>query len=215
MQNQKETGVDTGGPCVLLDERTLSPSAVLWTRSFRVRDGIYNAAAYIQNSNQNAGVRSVAYTFGMYDEKNVLVAQQSGTTFIMPGEVTPVFSGAVDAGNRTIAHTYFQFDEPLKWERLDDTSSAISVTDITMSDVGTEPRLTARAQNTSVSDLKNITFIVAVYDPAGNAFAVSQTAIDELKSGETRQIIFTWPGAFNVTVGRISITPVSAPVPVR
>ena len=215
IQNQSETGVDTGGPCVLLDAQTLSPSAILWARSFRVRDGLYNAAAYIQNPNRQAGVKQVSYTFGMYDEKNVLVAERSGTTFIMPGAVTPVFSGAVNTGNRIVSHTYFSFDEPLTWERLTDTSSVISLTDITMTDTATAPRLTAKAQNTSVSDLKGITFIVAVFDPAGNAFAVSQTALPELRAGETSEIIFTWPSAFNVTVGRITITPLTAPAPVR
>lgn len=214
-QNQNETGVDTGGPCMLLDERALSPSAILWARSFLVRDGLYNAAAYIQNPNREAGVKQVSYTFGMYDEKNVLVAERSGTTFIMPGAVTPVFSGAVDAGNRAVTHTYFSFNEPLKWERFTDTSVAMSLSDITMTNTATQPRLTAKVKNTSVTDLKDITFIVAIFDPAGNAFAVSQTALPELKAGQMREIIFTWPSAFRVTVGRITITPITAPAPVR
>src|SRR3989344_7429415 len=50
-QNQEETAVDKGGPCLLLDERTLVPHAVVWSRSFEVRDGTYSAVAYIENPN--------------------------------------------------------------------------------------------------------------------------------------------------------------------
>src|SRR3989344_828026 len=99
-QNQGETALDKGGPCVLLDERTLSPSAILWSRAFSVRTGSYNALAYIENPNRDAGVRLVAYRFGLYDEKNVLVAERDGRTFVMPGGITPVFEGAIDTGNR-------------------------------------------------------------------------------------------------------------------
>jgi hypothetical protein len=151
----------------------------------------------------------------LYDENNVLVAERDGSTYIMPGAVTPVFSGAVDTGNRVVAHTYFEFTQPLTWERLVDTSGVITLRDTSIADAATSPRVTAQAENTSVADLKDLVFIVAVFDPAGNAFAASQTALSELKAGETHKIIFTWPDPFNVAVGRITITPLSAPALVQ
>ncbi|HUO50500.1 MAG TPA: hypothetical protein VMU25_02990, partial [Candidatus Paceibacterota bacterium] len=33
IQNQGETSIDHGGPCLMLDENALEPSAVLWTRA--------------------------------------------------------------------------------------------------------------------------------------------------------------------------------------
>src|SRR3989344_4168769 len=94
-QNQGETSVDKGGPRPLLDTSSLSPSAILWTRSFYVRSGSYDAVAYIQNPNQEAGVRAVSYRF-------VLIAERTGAAFLMPGGITPVFEGAIDTGNRTL-----------------------------------------------------------------------------------------------------------------
>ena len=211
IQNQGETSVDKGGPCPLLDESALSPSAVLWTRSFYVRKGVYDAVAYVQDPNQSAGVRAVTYRFGLYDDQNVLIAERIGETFIMPGAITPIFEGAINTGNRVVAHTYFDFTEPLVWERLADTSAAISVSNTQISDVGTVPRVTANVLNTSVADAKNLTFVVIISDPAGNAFAASQTALAQLSAGETRQIIFTWPSPFNITVGKVQIIPLAAP----
>jgi hypothetical protein len=211
LQNQGETAVDKGGPCELLDPNALSPEAILWTRAFRVRDGSYNAVAYVRNQNATAGVLQASYKFGLYDANNILVAEQSGTTPVMPGTITPVFSGAVDTGNRIVTHAYFQFTEPLKWEKLGDTSTGVNIHDTSVTDTQTVPRVSAIATNTSVRDLKNIIFIVAVFDPAGNAFAASQTAVDVLPAGADQSIVFTWPDAFLVPVGRVDIKVVTAP----
>ncbi len=211
IQNQKETAVDEGGPCRALDEHSLQQEILLWARSFHVRDGSYNAIAFVQNPNTNAGVRAVQYQFGLYDERNILIAERNGTTVLMPGQVTPIFEGAIDTGNRIVSHTYFDFTEPLKWERLYDTSGAISINNVQIADVSTQPRVTANVTNTSVAEMTNLTFLVAVYDPAGNAFAASQTAIESITPGETQRLIFTWPDTFNITVGRIQIVPLTVP----
>lgn len=211
VQNQGETAVDKGGPCKILDPDALSSESVLWTRAFRVRDGYYNAVAYVRNQNAMAGVLQASYKFGLYDANNILVAEQQGTTPVMPGTITPVFSGAVDTGNRIVTHAYFEFTGPLKWERLSDASSVVSIHDTNVTDTQTVPRVSAIATNTSVKDLKNVIFIIAVFDPAGNAFAASQTAVDRIAAGDDQTIVFTWPDSFRVPVGRVDIKAVMAP----
>lgn len=209
--NQGETAIDRGGPCPLLDERMLSPSATLWSRSFRVRDGSYNAVAYIQNSNEQAGVRAAPYIFRLYDAENVLIAEREGLTYIMPGSITPVFEGGIPTGNRIATRTYFEFTQPLTWEKMEHTGRAVEINDKELTNPFVEPRVTATARNTSVRDIANLTFIVAVFDAAGNAFAASRTAIPVLRADERREIVFTWPDPFNISVGRIDIIPLTLP----
>ncbi len=211
IQNQGETAPDRGGPCPLLDVNALSPASILWSRSFKVRDGSYSTVAYIQNANEQAGVRTVSYKFTFYDERNIFVTERTGETFIMPSGITPIFVGPVESGNRTIAHTYFQFTEPLNWERLHSTAQVIEINDKNLVDATSVPRLTATATNTSVEDLYDVIFRAVIFDPAGNAFAASQTTLPRLRAGEKQQIVFTWPGPFAITVGRIDVIPVSAP----
>src|SRR5262245_42578779 len=93
IKNGDETAVDKGGSCPLLDERLLSPHAILWARQFSVRDGSYNVIAYVENPNENAGVKVAPYRFRLYDDRNILVAEREGAGFIMPGTVTPIFEG--------------------------------------------------------------------------------------------------------------------------
>ena len=213
IQNQNETAPDKGGVCPVLDERALSPSTILWARSFQVRDGSYSAIAYVQNPNDGAGVASVGYKFKLYDSGNVLVAERTGRTFIMPGATTPIFEGAIPTGSRIASRTYLEFTEEVVWQRLDNRAKAISVTNVDVSDAATAPRVSANIRNTSVSDMRDVTFMVVVFDPAGNAFASSQTAVDSIEAGETQSIVFTWPDAFRIQVGRIEVTPLVAPTP--
>ncbi|HVU75367.1 MAG TPA: hypothetical protein VHD38_00830 [Candidatus Paceibacterota bacterium] len=212
IQNQGETSIDKGGPCPLVDESKLAPSSVVWSRSFRVRSGSYNAVALIQNPNQNIGIRQISYKFGLYDEQNLLIAERSGSIYIMPGAITPIFEGAIDAGNRVVAHTYFDFTSAPSWEKLGNAASPLEISNVDISDVSTMPRVTAQVKDTSVESLSAMTFVAIVYDPAGNAFAASQTTLQALAAGATADLIFTWPAPFNITVGRIQVIPLVAPV---
>lgn len=212
IQNQGETAVDRGGPCPLLDPQQLQPSAVLWSRAFSVRDGSYNATSYIENPNDGAGVSSVNYIFKLYDSDNVLVAERSGSTFIMPGRITPVFEGTIDTGNRTVARSFFALTSEPAWQQMRDPGKAIAVSDISASDITKTPRVTANVRNIDVSPLFDISFVATIFDRTGNAYASSATHLDRLAAGETQQIVFTWPDPFTNVIGRIDVIPRIAPV---
>lgn len=211
IQNQGETAIDRGGPCVLLDDTRLTPHAVLWARAFKIRDGLYDATAYVVNPNSSAGVQQVRYRIGLYDDQNVLVAERLGTTFIMPDGVTPIFEGGIDTGHRDATHAAFSFLDPLQWESMRSVASDIQVHHDVPTNTTITPRLEAQVTNTSVVDIKDPSFVAVIFDPQGNAFAASATALDKLAAGETQTIVFTWPAPFLQPVGRVDVTAVHAP----
>lgn len=207
VQNGTETGVDKGGKCPLLDERMLAPHSVLWTRSFGVRDGSYNVIAYVENSNPEAGVARAPYRFRLYDSRNILVAEREGSTYIMPGTVTPVFEGAIDTGRRDVARAYLEFTAPLVWERMHDRTLPIVVESKEITDPSGTPRLAVAVRNTSVVDLRDVMFVASIFDTAGNAFAGSSTIVPILHEGERQEVIFTWPDPFEYVAGRMDVLP--------
>jgi hypothetical protein len=211
--NQGETAPDRGGPCPLVDTNRLAPSSVMWTRSFKVRDGSYSVTSYIQNPNDQAAVEKISYIFSLYDAKNILVAERTGETFIMPGGITPVYEPDIDTGHRIAVHAFFEFTSGAEWKHYDDTSKAIKVTDRSLTDTTTVPRLEATATNSDVSARTDVTFVAVVFDTAGNAIASSATHLDRIEQGQSLQIVFTWPDPFTLQVGRIDIIPVSKPMP--
>ena len=212
IQNQGETDVDKGGPCVLLDERYLQPSATLWARSFTVRAGEYNAVAYIQNPNNYAGVEGVGYKFSLYDAQNILVAEDTGTAFIMPGAITPIFDGGIQTGNRSATRALFSFTSPLVWKHMRNVVADVMISNKVTADLSSSPRVSATVKNTGIKDVSDVVLVVTVFDTAGNAFASSQTLIPHLAAGEATEAVFTWPQPFNLAVGQVDILPVHAPV---
>ena len=171
IQNQGETTVDHGGPCILLDSRTLLPSATLWVRSFRVRDGSYNSTAYIENPNNDAGVESIAYRFGLYDSENVLIAEREGETPIMPGTITPVFESGIDTGYRIVARTRFTLKGAPVWKNVTNDARFIRLNNIQLAVAETSARATATVRNEGVATIYNIAFVAVVFHAAGEALA--------------------------------------------
>ena len=219
IQNQGETSRDHGGPCLLLDGSSITPHAILWARSFVIRPAYYDTVAYIENPNDGAGIEKVGYRFGLYDSENVLVAERTGTTYVMPGGVTPVFEGAISSGNRVVTHTTFQFTDALIWERMQSFTHKLFINNKVVSEISSTPRLSADVTNTSVADLRDIEFVAVIFDPAGNAFASSATALTRLNAGDKQQIVFTWPTSFTTAIGRIDVVarhaPRSGTVPIK
>lgn len=211
-QNQGETVTDKGGPCKLLDERALIPYALQWSRSFPVRNGLWSATAYIENPNEDGAVISAPYRFKLYDDRNVLVAEKNGTTYLMPGTITAVYEGAIDTGNRKVTRTFFEFTAPLVWERYANAVREITVTDKRVVAPDRSPRVSARIENTSVTDARELFVVAVVFDASGNALASSRTVIPLLESGEQQEVVFTWPTPFIFAPARVDILPLLAPI---
>ena len=209
IKNQGETTVDQGGPCLVLDERTLQPHSTLWSRSFRVRDGSYNAVAYVYNHNKEAGVRRAYYRFGLYDSQNVLVAERRGTTFILPGAITPVLESRIDTGNRTVSRTYFEFTDTFIWERMINTSLSIAVNNKELSNTAIMPRLSASVENHSVADVINLSFVAVIFDPAECICGICDDARASRQVQLRDSLQLARP--VSVQVGRIDISPLVAP----
>ena len=82
IMNRGETAPDLGGPCHFLNPADLKPLVNQWARSFAIVPGLYSSVAYIENPNPNGGIRQARYIFKLYDERNILVAERLGETFI-------------------------------------------------------------------------------------------------------------------------------------
>lgn len=221
--NHGETAPDRGGPCLLLDETRLSPSAIVWTRTFRVRQpdvstsspsgAMYSAVAYIENPNAVAGVLEAPYRFLIYDSENVLVAEREGVAFVSPGGITPFFEGGIDTGNRAALRAIFTFTAPLTWVKASRTTDGLTVSNIRTTGIDTEPRIQATVANASPGPILDTDFVAVVFDRGDNAFAASATKLDRIESGGSAEIVFSWPDPFGSVIGKIEILPVRHPEP--
>ena len=209
-QNQGESDIDKGGPCNALDENSLIPLSVQWTRAFETKEGIYNGVAYIENANEGAGVKYLSYEMRLYDARNVLVAVRQGKTFVMPGSVTPIFEARIESGHRVVTHAFLDISDP-EWVRATDSARTLIVENKKSSTESTAPRIDAVVHSNALSGINHVSVVGVVFDTAGNAFAASKTEFDRINPGEVKDISYTWPLPWTLAIGRIDIYPVVEP----
>lgn len=205
-QNQDELGIDCGGSCELICEENIIDLKVLWSRHFKVTNGVYNAVAYVENSNFNAIARNVPYTFKIFDKDNILIIERKGSTFISAKGIVPVFESGLITGERIPTRTTFEFRRDPNWETVDYDVNFV-VQNIDLSNENTKPRIDAVLVNNGVDDYSDVPVVVTVFDIEGNASASSRTVVKFIEGRTSVPIVFTWPNPYDFKVSTIDIIP--------
>jgi hypothetical protein len=207
-QNGDEQGIDCGGSCTLLCKDTTIDLNVVWARQFQVGPGNYNAIAYVENQNIDAGIVNLPYEFRLLDDEDIALDQKRGFVTIRPKEIVPIIENNFNTGVRVAVRTDFRFLEEPVWEK-----QVMRQNNLIIKDERIDPnenfftRITASVLNSTLSEIRNIRFVVLVYDENNNAIASSGTLIERLTGNETRDILFTWPTNFNNLISRFEIIP--------
>lgn len=208
VQNNGETGVDCGGTCELLCTAQVTEPVVLWERAFKVSDGVYNLLAYIENPNPTAFLQNTQYVFKIYNEDGVLIGERSGSTSIAPKSARPVIENNIQTFEQVPVRTEFSFVGELIYEQTEPKESLIIIKDEFIENETTTPRVKAKIQNISLTQIKKIDVIVLVYDVFDNVLGTSNTFVESLGAEESKDIVFTWPQAFPDEVNRIELIPI-------
>lgn len=201
-RNQGEERVDCGGPCKPCLEN-LSEPTVLWTRFFKLAEGVYEGAALVENAHNFAGAKRLFYRFKLYDQNNILIAIREGETFINPKERFLILAPGLLSGEKVPARALVEF-EPVKWAYTEYTPPNVVVVRRDFS-LEPQPHLSAVLRNSDIFGIKNLEISAVLFDKDGRAIAASQTLLDEI-SGESEKIVFfSWPKTINEIPQRIEI----------
>ncbi len=213
-QNQSEVGIDCGGPCTFYCQNELADPKVRWVRTFTIKPGIVHAVAYIEHSYPTAAARQIRYNFKIYDDKNTLIGERNGSTFLGPMGRTAIVETLIQTGNVVPAITRFTILPPLPWEKIPvDFSQVVIKTDRTLLETegDTEKnrltRLTATIENTARYNFRDLEVAAILYDADDNAMTASQSHLATLPGEGIQTIVFTWPFFMPSPVARIEIIP--------
>jgi hypothetical protein len=206
--NQDEGGIDCGGICQrACINQVVDQPIMLWSRSFRVTNGTYNLAAYIQNPNVDYVSKRVKYQFKVYDQDNVILGVREGTTIVSPTKNILIFEPTFQTGERVPARVFFEFTNQVQWDKYEKRRPEFRVTDVELSEASTTPKITAKVQNQSIETFRNLEVAVVIYDKDNNAQKVSRTTISSIFDGESREVIFTWPTPIDFEISKIEVLP--------
>lgn len=204
-QNQGEFGVDCGGPCNILCRANALDLIIHWQRSFKVKNGVYSAVAYVENPNFDSGIRNISYRFKLYDKDNLLIYQREGSTFIPPRKILGIFESNMLTGARVPARTFFEFSSVPVWEKTAVSELPLVVISKPPIDQDSSPRLTASLENQGLNPVYNVEVVAIVYDESSNAIAASRTIVDSIGKNVLVPLTFTWPEPFAVTAVRAEL----------
>lgn len=206
-QNGGEKGIDCGGHCVSLCRSQYLDPNVIWARVIKVKPGLYNTLAYIENPNIDAGADLISYVFKIKDKDGVLIYERKGKTFIPPNKFFSVFEDGISAGEKIPTKVIFEFTSEALWKKKENRETGLTVLKKTISREDYSPRVDATLENTTLEPISGIEIVAIVYGEDGNALGFSRTFIDKLKKGESQDIAFTWPEPFTSNVVKIEIIP--------
>lgn len=213
-KNGNEKGIDCGGSCVLLCTEDTLPPIVVWERYFKISEGNYNVATYIENQNPSAGAKEAKYIFELFNKEGVQIAEREGRVRLLPKSITPIIESGLFTGKQDVERMRFRFLEDVLFEKEEPIDPVLIIKNdryyIDESLAG-GPRVTASVQNISLNTVKNIEIVVLLYDIFDNVAGSSSTFIDEIKAEETKDISFTWPDKFVETDLRPEIIPIYDP----
>jgi len=198
-QNDDETGIDCGGSCVRICTDTVIEPVVKWSRAFRVTEGLYNAVAYVENSNQTASTPAIEYTFTLYDNAGVITTR-NGTSILPPNGQYPIFEGRIETGRRVPTHTFIEIKSPELWQPSDIGREQFTVVDRELEESDSKPRLLANLRNNGLEEVKEVEVVATIFDANGTALAASRTFVDNFSPRSDTEIAFTWPEPIAKTI---------------
>lgn len=204
-QNQRELGVDCGGPCDLYCRGTVASPVILWSRALKVTYGLYTAAISIQNPNLNAAADHVPYRLRILDPDGVTIYEKYDRVDINPKYTFPIIIPGIRLGERLPGRIVFEFLEEPRWYKKQVEVKPVRITNEVIYNEASSPRIEARVENETVKELENINVGIIVYGSDGNAMAVSKTVLDRVPGSGYSNVVFTWPERFPLPIARKEI----------
>ena len=195
--NQGELRVDCGSVCnktCLLENEGVS---VLWSRSFKLDETTYSAAAYLRSLNRDLIAYNVPYQFVLYDVEGSVITQVGGSVDILPLTTTPIFVPTITVGNRVVVRTLFEFLETPKWIEYG-TIPRFEISNETFDVSTNQPTATARVKNINETPEKDLLLVGSIFDLNNNAIATSQTLIKNINPEEIKEVFFSWRNPFDL-----------------
>jgi hypothetical protein len=190
-QNQGETGVDCGGPCMSCEVKSLKPITVSNKYVVPISGGV-SVAVELVNPNTDWGVSSFAYTINLKDQFNNVVYTTTGNSFIYPGELKYIVIPRISATSTSVAGADILVQNP-QWI----SGSTFTKPNIEIQDTRTEYIqgiiVSAKLNNRDTQAFKNVVISALVFNHAGTLIGASNTTVDSLNAFDSAstQVIFS------------------------
>lgn len=203
IKNQNEIDVDCGGVCAKICESTIVPLEIRWSRAFQIKDKRYSVLSYVENNNLAEGIAE--YSFGIYDEQNILIRSFEGKSFFPAHRPFAFFMGNIDVGERKPGRVIFKLKN-VSWNKTIYSNDIINIKEISKEKDSTgAPRISAYLLNNGDLGLDNVVSVAVLYNALGDAVGALKVPVGEIKAGESKKVFFSWPNPLRDSIDRVEI----------
>jgi hypothetical protein len=202
--------MDCGGVCgKCVIEPVLSDLVVIesaWVLGGKGNE--YDFVGKISNPNNDYGASSVPYTFRVLDASGIVLAEKTGTSFILPKEEKYIVETSTSL-SRAPSRVDVIFGK-VEWEKFSGYKEkpALDVYnkrfERVTSGVGFG-QAKGLVVNNSPFDFTNLGIVVVLRDGGGKVVALQKTEQDTLRSGEQRDFTLLWPDSFPGDVEKVEV----------
>lgn len=193
-QNQGEFGVDCGGPCGPCELKHPRGITTFWARAVKVRDGVFDVAALIQNENEVLSSNHVVYEFTLFDQFG-LITKKTGETYLLAQERTPVMGPSI-VTTRDPSRIEFRIVS-VDWEVRKDIHPNVFAErreyKVVMQSGKKQSAVNVLIFNSTSYDYRSVDVYVLVLDKDGNLLGTNRTTMENVRAGSHTPVRFIWP----------------------
>ena len=210
IQNQRETGVDCGGPCVICEIKNLTPLQTL--QPYRIL-GLSNGRATllfgVENQNSTYHAMSFAYHIDIFDKGGTKIEQYDGTDSLYANERKYLVEPRIGARAGNIGSVAVTLRDPEWRSAAEVTAPALSLSGITTEIISPgNIRVNGTASNKGGTSARDVKIVAVAYDKYGSKMFASQSVLTSLSGFQNASFTVPFPadGIFeNIDAGKTEV----------
>ncbi len=203
-QNQKETGIDCGGPCGACETALVGKDLVV-KDAFVIYGGEakHDVVASLHNPNALFGGERVFYTIEILGSGGEVLDARNGETFILPNENKYLVEIGLESSAQPVkVETTIERVDWVKFTNFDSPRIFVKNQKVGLVEGDMDyARAFGVVSNDSPYDFHNVGINVIIFDERGVPIAANKTMQRTLDAGAQREFVLNWPHKFpgNIT----------------
>lgn len=197
-QNQKEEGIDCGGPCISCEVFSLSQLKTYPARYLIYKDNSMDLIAEIANPNTDYGIKKFDYKFTIIGT-NGETREATGKSFILSSERKYILAINKKAPNFEIASVSFKTDFPKEnWQKTEDENKEVKIDLLNYEFVKNQTDNLVKSINAEIINSGNTEYLdlvlkFIVFDSSEKIIATGISEISKIEPLERQTINITLP----------------------
>lgn len=206
VQNQKEEGVDCGGPCAKIClPPTLQPLAVQKVQIFYPDRQHLSLLAVVENRNPDYAAKSFKYVFKIYTKDDQLISVFPGESFIYAGEIKYLTAVRLDAPNALAKYAELEIKDS-NWVRAEEfLKPNLVFQNWQLENDFSQLVIKGRITNNDVISFSKVKIVGVLINNFRKAVGLSETEIEKIAPGETASFVIYHPFVSDINSDNVKL----------